>query len=148
MLAADTSPVDRNTPAAGPVDERLLAPPGATAAELRLLHPAASGYGLVVAGVRFEPTPEAVANGDFTQWQGPFGAQTPAGWTVQSGWLEQGSAPWQNDGVRLVGTGDAPEEAVLAQTMAVKGGVDYELVVRARPLPSGSLEDANRPRAL
>jgi len=142
-----TEAVDRNTPAAGPVDERLQAPPGATAAELRLLHPAASGYGLVVAGVHFEPTPEAVVNGDFSQWQGPFGAQTPANWTVQSGWLELGGAPWENDGVRLLGTGDAPEDAVLTQTVAVKGGVDYELLVRARLLPSGSLEDANRPLA-
>jgi hypothetical protein len=141
----ETTAATFNAAPAGPVDERLTAPAGAGKAELRLLHPAASGYGLLLGGLSFVPTPQALDNVDFSQWEGPFGAQVPAGWTVQSGWLEQGSVPGKSDGVLLVGSGAAPEDAVLEQTQSVKAGTDYELKVRARALPFGTVEDENRP---
>lgn len=143
----ETATTSFNTPARGPVEARLEAPVGADEAELRLLHPAASGYGLMLGGLSFLPSPQTVENSDFSQWQGPFGAQTPAGWTLQGGWLEQGSVPGRNDGVRLVGGGDAPEDAILVQHLAVKAGIDYELNVVASPLPFGTMDDENRPLA-
>jgi hypothetical protein len=75
------------------------------------------------------------------------GTPTPVGWEVQSGWVEQGSGPGSYDGVRLVGSGDAPEEAILAQRLSVKPETNYELKIAAQPLPFGSLEDEQRPLA-
>jgi len=146
----ETATTSFNTPARGPVEARLEAPVGAAEAELRLLHPAASGYGLLLGGLSLVPSSQAVENSDFSQWQGS-GTPTPVGWEVQSGWVEQGSGPGRYDGVRLVGSGDAPEDAILAQRLSVKPETGYELKIAAQPLPFGSLEDeqrslADRPR--
>lgn len=140
----ETAPTHFNTPARGEVMARLEAPGGAAEAELRLLHPAASGYGLLLGGLSLVPSPQVVENADFSQWQGS-GTPTPVGWEVQSGWVEQGSSPGSDDGVRLVGSGDAPEDAILAQRLSVKPDTDYELKISAQPLPFGSLEDEQRP---
>lgn len=142
----ETAPTSFNTPARGEVAARLEAPGGAVEGELRLLHPAASGYGLLLGGLSLVPAPQAVENADFSQWQGS-GTPTPVGWEVQSGWVEQGSGPGSYDGVRLVGSGDAPEAAILAQRLSVKPETDYELKIAAQPLPFGSLEDEQRPLA-
>ncbi len=142
----ETAPTSFNTQARGEVDTRLQAPDGAAAGELRLLHPAASGYGLLLGGLSLVPAPQAVENSDFGLWQGS-GTPTPAGWEVHSGWVEQGSGPGSYNGVRLVGSGDAPEEAILAQRLSVKPETGYELKIVAQPLPFGSLEDEQRPLA-
>ena len=142
----ETAPTSFNTPTRGDVAARLEAPGGAAAAELRLLHPAASRYGLLLGGLSLVPAPQVAENADFSQWQGS-GTPTPVGWEVQSGWVEQGSGPGRYDGVRLLGTGDAPEEAILAQRLSVKPETGYELKIVAQPLPFGSLEDEQRPLA-
>lgn len=142
----ETASASTNTQARGEVAARLDAPGTAAAAELRLLHPAAASYGLLLGGLSLVPSPQLVENADFSQWQGS-GTPTPAGWTVQSGWLEQGSGPGRYDGVRLVGSGDAPEEVILAQSLRVKPETGYELKIAAQPLPFGSLEDEQRPLA-
>lgn len=142
----ETAPTSFNTSARGEVSARLEAPGAAAEAELRLLHPAASRYGLLLGGLSLVPAPQLVDNADFSQWQGS-GTPTPAGWEVHSGWVEQGSGPGRYDGVRLVGSGDAPEAAILAQRLSVKPETGYELKIAAQPLPFGSLEDEQRPLA-
>lgn len=116
------------------VDERLTPPENAREAELRLIHPGSYAYGLLIDELSLKPNVAATVNGDFSSLEGEFGRRTPAGWNVESGWIEEGSRLGSRQGLRLLGEGQVPEDTVLTQTATVQAEKDYQLRITAAPM--------------
>lgn len=108
-----------------PEEIRLVPPENAAEAELRILHPAAAGYGVAIGDLSLTATAQAVRNGDFSRWEEVAGQNVPAGWMVESGWTEKTFG----GGVLL--RGDGPEDTILVQQAEVSAEVEYLLRVRA-----------------
>ncbi|MFN8483150.1 MAG: helix-hairpin-helix domain-containing protein [Anaerolineae bacterium] len=108
-----------------PFEAHLTAPAGAARAELRFSQPPPGA--LLLDEISFAATGDRVLNATFAVWQpdpNNVGPMEPQGWTVVSGSIAAASP-----GVQL--TSDAHDDAVLLQTVAVKGGRSHALTVQA-----------------
>ncbi len=130
MMEQDQAPLNsslaENKRTFPPEEARLIAPHGATQAEIRFVQPP-PGF-LVLDEVSFTATLETLVNGGFRLWglDSEGNRDTPRGWTPLSGWIDSAAAA-----VRLSGSG--PEDAVLSQVVQVMAGKRYELRVLAQP---------------
>ncbi|MFN8475282.1 MAG: helix-hairpin-helix domain-containing protein [Anaerolineae bacterium] len=116
-----------------PFEVRLTAPDGAVRAEVRFIQ-APPGI-LLLDDVSFAATFDRVFNATFGLWQAApdnVGPREPQGWSLESGNVVQ-----TQDGAKLIS--DMQDDAVLTQTVAVKGGQTHSLIVQASP--SAALDD-------
>ena len=144
-LDTDGGTLDFAAPS-GSVEAPLTAPPGAVEADVRFVCPSPSwGASVLTLGeVAFVPTRRALRNGNFQQWEGEPGVQTPVGWTPLGGLLD----PEPDETGQVIGTklqGGGPEDAVLVQTAEVVGGERYELQVCAWPVPPPADDPETQP---
>ncbi|MDO3379157.1 helix-hairpin-helix domain-containing protein [Geoalkalibacter halelectricus] len=104
-------------------EAQITPPEMAVRGDLRLIHEAADHYAVLVDEFSLRPSFETLANGDFSRWIGEGTAAIPAGWTLESGWIDR-----EADG-SLVLRGAGPEPAVLVQKTEVAPQGEFHLRV-------------------
>jgi hypothetical protein len=144
-LFQDKTDQKNNLPKLEGFEAKLVAPPDAIQAQIRFIQPP-SGV-LVLEGVSCKPTLQTLSNANFQFWKNqPLSQQNleqvnrepvqiPLVWTVVKGIVDRLDTP-ESTGVLLKGEG--PEDAILAQKVAIAGGKQYELQICAYPQNSGN----------
>jgi hypothetical protein len=135
----------KNVPKLEGFETKLVAPPDAVQAQIQFIQPP-SGV-LVLEDVSFKPTLQTLSNANFRFWKNqPLSQQNleqvnrepvqiPLVWTVVKGIVDRLDTP-ESTGVLLKGEG--PEDAILAQKVAIAGGKQYGLQICAYPQNSGN----------
>ena len=123
-----------------PLEVLLTAPQEAVQAELWFIQPP-PGL-LLLDDVSFRATGERLLNSTFVLWKAAVDSvapRQPQGWTVANG-----SAVQTTEGAQLIS--DSLDDAVLVQTVDIKGGGMHAMTIQASATPAGDA-DASPPSA-